>query len=657
MQEVSSLYREIASGNYTVETRVAIGDTGLLINEDGDYITFGGTRILVAPSDAEDGYDETVLSEVTTSGSLFSGDEPGVGACVSREVNLKMLKPEREISGLQRIAVYSRITDGKKYSEWLPQGVYFLDSAEEDSEDESVRWVDIHGYDAMMFTEQDYPAETALSWPATDIDVVREIAAAMDVQVDSRTVAIMNMGYKVQYTAYSLREYLGYIAAMYAGCFIMSETGELRLVRFWDIPNGNAINVGRSYGTLTKEKQFDVYSKVTIVVDEDNKIEYSAGTVAGRTLTLSCPFGTKKMAEDILSKIKWYQYQPYSATGAHIDPATEIGDGITIGGIYGGVFTKDVIHGSMYTANVSAPGGEKINYKYEYKSQTDRKIQRQYKEMRATFTVQASQIAAEVSAREEQGRQLRASLDIQADRITQEVSDREEQGSELRATLTQQAELISAKVSKTGGSSSSFGWELTDSSWTLKSNNTTVLKATKSGLEITGSITATGGKIGGFDIQTNYLSYNGQTWGGTNTTGAYLGTSGLQLGKNFKVDMSGNLTAASGTFSGTVYAGSIQYGNNAGYLSGSGLSDGSIYGGKVAGSTLGTSKFTGGVNTTLGYADFSNGVFNGFNQATTMWASSFRVGSEGTQFTPQTISFVDGNGNARSYRVLMEADG
>lgn len=368
----------------------------------------------------------------------------------------------------------------------------------------------------------------------------------------------------------------------------------------------DSTNVRKSYSSLEKEEQFDGYSKVVIVVDEDNNIEYSAGNDTGRTLTLVCPFGTQKMASDILSKVRGYQYQPYSATDVHIDPAVELGDAITVGGIYGGVFSKDVTHGPLYTADISAPGGEKINYKYEYKSTTERKIQRQYAQMQATFAVQASQIAAEVSAREEQGRELRASLTVQADRITQEVSDREAQGSELRATLTQQAGLIAAKVSKTGGSNSSFGWELTDSAWTLKSNNTTVLTASKSGLEVKGIITATGGKIGGFDIQSNYLSYNGQTWGGTNTTGIYMGPEGIQCGKYAKLTNRGILYAEAGYFNGTVQAGNIDYGGDAGYFDGDGLYGGSVYGSKIAGSTLSTGKFTSGVNTSLGYANYAN---------------------------------------------------
>lgn len=251
MQETSALYREIISGNHKVETRVTIGDTGLLVDNRGDYIVFGGTRILVATSTADSGYDEQVLSTVTTNGSLFDGDEPKVGSCVSREVDIKMLRPAGNIYGKQRIGVYARVTDGDRYSEWLPQGVYYLDSADEDADDDDVRWVTIHGYDAMMFAEQDYPAKSSLSWPAKDIDVVREIAAAMGVSIDKRTVAIMTNAYPVQYTAYSCREYLSYIAAMYAGCFIMSETGDLRLVCFWDIPKETNYLTDHSGYTIT----------------------------------------------------------------------------------------------------------------------------------------------------------------------------------------------------------------------------------------------------------------------------------------------------------------------------------------------------------------------------------------------------------------------
>ncbi len=68
------------------------------------------------------------------------------------------------------------------------------------------------------------------------------------------------------------------------------------------------------------------------------------------------------------------------------------------------------------------------------------------------------------------------------------------------SSIIQNATDITAKVGKTGGTSSSFGWTLTDSQWTLQSNNETVLKANSSGLEVSGKVTASSGTIGGWTI-------------------------------------------------------------------------------------------------------------------------------------------------------------
>ena len=239
MLQTSALYKELLSGKHWKETRVSIGDTGRLITRQGNYITFGGTRILVAATGADGGYNESLLAQdgVNATVPLFSGDEPEVGSCVSREIDIKMLKPAGSIDGLSRISVYTRLTDGERFSEWLPQGVYYLDSIEEDAEEDDIKWLNIHGYDGLLFAEQDYPANSKLSWPARDVDVVKEIAEALGVTVDQRTFDLMADNNLVEYPGqYSCREVLGYIAAMYAGCFIMSERGELRMVCIWNIP-------------------------------------------------------------------------------------------------------------------------------------------------------------------------------------------------------------------------------------------------------------------------------------------------------------------------------------------------------------------------------------------------------------------------------------
>lgn len=373
----------------------------------------------------------------------------------------------------------------------------------------------------------------------------------------------------------------------------------------------NAVYLGRNMRSFDSAPQFDGFSKVIITVSDE--IEYSAGNDLGRTMRLTCPWGTQEMAENILSDIKGFQYQPYTAEDALLNPAAELGDGITANNVYSGIYSKKIKFGPLLTATVSAPEDEEINHEYPYKSKPNKEITREAK-------------------------MLRASLAVEAARISAEVEDRKSDVETLTTQLQLQAGLIEAKVSKTGGDASSFGWVLDESSWTIKANGTDILKATKDGLEVYGKITATSGKIGGFTIAPNYLSYNNQTWGGTNTTGIYIGPSGIQLGKNFYVDSAGNLSAASGTFSGAVYAGSIQYGGGYGTLNGAALTGHSVYGSQIGYNTISTAYTSGGINTSLGYADYSNGALNGWNRVS-IGDSLFYLGGS---LVYKTTKIIDG---------------
>lgn len=213
MQVVSDLYKELLEAGAGRETRLAIGNMS-----------------------ADDGYDENVLISVTTKNRLFSEDTPSVGGCIAGEIEVVMHKPSVDIPRCARLIPYVRLTDGTRFSEWVQKGVFYIDTRENAEDGTKIEKIKFHGYDDMLKAEQDYPA-SSLSWPAKDVDVVREIAAFMGVPIDARTVEQMTLGYAVQYPGeYSCREVLGYIASMYGGCFIMSDLGELRLVALNGIP-------------------------------------------------------------------------------------------------------------------------------------------------------------------------------------------------------------------------------------------------------------------------------------------------------------------------------------------------------------------------------------------------------------------------------------
>lgn len=363
----------------------------------------------------------------------------------------------------------------------------------------------------------------------------------------------------------------------------------------------SSVNILKNMVSFDKAEQFDGYSKVIVIVSDE--IEYSAGTDTGRTLTLNCPWGTQEVANNILQSIKGFQYQPMTAEGALVDPSVEIGDGIGANGVYSGAYSLETKFNSNLPTTVSAPADEELYEEHTYVPKSEREVTRKFLEFQSQFRIQDGKISSEVEERKSDTESIRSTLEIQSGQIT-------------------------AKVNKNDGSSSTFGWALETASWRIFSGSNTVLKADKNGLEVKGVIRATSGEIGGFKITSNSLTYNNQTWGGTNTNGIYIGPSGIQLGKNFKVSSSGHLEAASGEFSGTVHAGSIQYGGNYGTFSGSGISSASISGNRLVGNTVSTSYLSGGVNTSLGHADSAYAVTSGSETAATLYAGTLRVSNQ-----------------------------
>lgn len=178
--------------------------------------------------------------------------------------------------------------------------------------------------------------------------------------------------------------------------------------------------IGSAADSLKISDPLSAYSRVTLKVADG--VEYTAGTDSGKELISENPFGTQKMANDMLARINGYSYQTYTATGAILDPAAEIGDAVQVERTYGGIYSVSKSYGKMIRADVSAPGTEEIDESVPYKSHETRKVERQFIETRAQLKIQADQISAEVSARIEQGNELTSRLDIQSDQISARVT-------------------------------------------------------------------------------------------------------------------------------------------------------------------------------------------------------------------------------------------
>lgn len=319
----------------------------------------------------------------------------------------------------------------------------------------------------------------------------------------------------------------------------------------------DVINIGSKVTTVNVSPVFDVYSRVIIHISDNEQV--SVGDETGRTLEFDNPFGNEAMAQRILSSLNGFQYRPYDADGALLNPAAEIGDALETTTSYGGIYTRDRNFGRLMKADVSAPCDEEVDHEYKFESPQERKFKRDVGEVRASLIITNTMIQSEVEERQAQGEVLASRITQTANAITAEVTRATEAEGTLASQLSVQADQISAKVSATGGSHASFGWTLNNNSHTWYSGNQEVMKITASGLIVNGEVNAKSGTIGGFTIGQNALTYNDLNYGDTNKNyGAYIGQSGIQLGKNFKVDNAGNVSATNMVLSGTLTVGGTQ---------------------------------------------------------------------------------------------------
>ena len=301
------------------------------------------------------------------------------------------------------------------------------------------------------------------------------------------------------------------------------------------------VNVLKRAYNMDVSPQFDGYSGVRIFIGTDDNgdaVTYFAGNENGRVLEIRNPFGTQAMANNILAGIQGYQYQPLSADAALLNPAAEMGDGVTVNGVYSGIFVRATQFGRLMASDIEAPTDEEIEHEFAIESPTDRQYTRFVRQTKSMITQTNLAIEAEVSAR------------TAADTA-------------INATLSIHATDIAARVTKTGkNGSNTFAWSLDSDGFyindglitnAMKQNKTAKFNFTSSGLKINGEISATKGSIGGFTIGSTSLYTNGMSsMSSSQTNGVHVGTDGIKLGQKFSVGTDGILTATGIKLKGSI---------------------------------------------------------------------------------------------------------
>lgn len=178
----------------------------------------------------------------------------------------------------------------------------------------------------------------------------------------------------------------------------------------------NKYFVGRDMISAADKGKYKPVSRITLLLDDTNCI--TAGDDTGLELTASCPHATQTMVDTLLQSLKGYQYHAFEVADANLNPAAELGDGVTANGLYG-VLSQLSDDGSGYSS-FSATGEATLEDEYPAAGPLEQKVTRQFTETRSLITKTSEEIRLEVS---NELQQLSSSIQISLDNISLKVED------------------------------------------------------------------------------------------------------------------------------------------------------------------------------------------------------------------------------------------
>ena len=444
--------------------------------------------------------------EVEHSAASALYEDFGIGNATTAQLDISLYA--QDIPRGATIKRYIRLRNGDRVSEWLPKGVFFVNYRAHDGD----YWA-VEAYDAMRKAEAVWEPDQNLEFPMSMPAAVAEFARIMGVEIDSRTS--LNSAYTIDYPAneYTIRQELCFIAAAHGGNWVMTGEGKLLLVPLRSIPGetsylvterGDAITFGGvrilvgpdGAGASSGASGFDKFfvgmavtasedngerkpiSRVTLWVDDNNCL--TAGDDTGGGIEADCPHATQAMVDNLLDQLQGYVYRAYSGDDADIDPAFELGDGVTVDGVYS-VIARIDDDGSGYPS-LSAPGEKILESEYPTAGPMTQEFNRQIAQTRSQITKTAGEIRLEVM-NEVEG--LSAAIEVDLTEIIGRVEDAE-------AGLSQTVRLGADGLTITNAAGSRLeidGGQLTANSIEAEAFKANSITADK--LSITGSISWT----------------------------------------------------------------------------------------------------------------------------------------------------------------------
>ena len=435
MVTVSANYNTIWSGEHWAETKIVVGAT----TYQAEIMSLNRTQTLFA-----DYYDIGKASMNMVSFVLH-----GVTAAA--------------LPTKTRIEVWTRLTDGANtpaYTNWLPMGVYYTTKPDEDTVGE---YLSVTAYDEMWKTGV-IPFEQGATFTAWDNPTLRQVAVHLtsgttvaDV-IDTNFAGIsLALEDATQVTDqivmpsipfnYSVREILCDIAKACCGNWIVvfsddgngNQVAKLRLVKMADIvSSASKQTIGDDTQFFVKGDDIPSTTEVKVFYGYDESgVPLYAGAMAmlnnGRLYetelkTITSGVEASAVALNILTGLTT-SLPPYTANAAVLNPALELGDKVTVGGITSVLGAISTTFSVAMWADIHSPGLEPQDEFPELSStaQAERRQEINNAVNKAQITINSDSITAEVeratAAEEDLNTNIRSTLTQTADSIRAEITE------------------------------------------------------------------------------------------------------------------------------------------------------------------------------------------------------------------------------------------
>lgn len=328
-------------------------------------ILFNGTTELAASE----------VQEISITEQFGSSDGVTIGAAFSSQCKVVIYKqtPALPLSGGNFTPYAGIMVDGA--AQFVPKGKFYIPS--DGVEKTGDLWLTITGYDRMAGLTAEYVP--TVPFPATPTQMLVDVCTQAHVTAPSVTMPDIQIA--APYSG-SLRQQLGWLAGLIGCNAKFDATGNL--VFCWYADNGLTLGWDVQYMDgleLTADGAFTINSLLTGT--EENPI--SVGTGLG--ITSTNPYMTAEQAAVVLAQISGKSLMPCKLKWRG-NPAVESGDSVSVTGRDGKALTVYVMEQRMtikggMSADITCYGPEDADYAVE--SPTQKKVQRQYDDVRKAF--------------------------------------------------------------------------------------------------------------------------------------------------------------------------------------------------------------------------------------------------------------------------------